>query len=162
MVDQVKDLLHPFLLHIKVINAHRLRNTHASVLFKRVSIYYVSERLGHSHIDTTHSYYVRRLHLCSFNYMKNLRKKFKTTTRRKQKSQKHCFINVSGFLTVLNKNTSQERFELPTDGLEGRCSILLSYWDMLLCSVLWCITSATRFIILLLFFKVNGFSKVFS
>jgi Trm5-related predicted tRNA methylase len=26
--------------------------------------------------------------------------------------------------------TSQERFELPTDGLEGRCSILLSYWDM--------------------------------
>lgn len=104
MVDQVKDLLHPFLLHIKVINAHRLRNTHASVLlFKRVSIYYVSERLGHSHIDTTHSYYVRRLHLCSFNYMKNLRKKFKTTTRRKQKSQKHCFINVSGFLTVLNK-----------------------------------------------------------
>lgn len=24
---------------------------------------------------------------------------------------------------------SQERFELPTDGLEGRCSILLSYWD---------------------------------
>jgi len=33
---------------------------------------------------------------------------------------------------------------------------------MLLCSVLWRITSATRFIILLLFFKVNGFSKVFS
>lgn len=24
---------------------------------------------------------------------------------------------------------SQERFELPTDGLEGRCSIQLSYWD---------------------------------
>ena len=24
---------------------------------------------------------------------------------------------------------SQERFELPTHGLEGRCSILLSYWD---------------------------------
>lgn len=65
-------------------------------------------------------------------------------------------------LTVLNHYTSQERFELPTDGLEGRCSILLSYWDMVLCSVLWCITSATRFIILLLFFKVNGFSKVFS
>lgn len=86
MVDQVKDLLHPFLLHIKVINAHRLRNTHASVH------YYLKEsqfiRLGHSHIDTTHSYYVRRLHLCSFNYMKNLRKKFKTTTRKKQKSQK--------------------------------------------------------------------------
>ena len=29
---------------------------------------------------------------------------------------------------------SQERFELPTDGLEGRCSILLSYWDMLICN----------------------------
>ncbi len=26
---------------------------------------------------------------------------------------------------------SQERFELPTDGLEGRCSILLSYWDVI-------------------------------
>lgn len=25
--------------------------------------------------------------------------------------------------------TSQERFELPTDALEGRCSIQLSYWD---------------------------------
>lgn len=25
---------------------------------------------------------------------------------------------------------SQERFELPTDGLEGRCSIQLSYWDI--------------------------------
>ena len=28
--------------------------------------------------------------------------------------------------------TSQERFELPTDGLEGRCSIQLSYWDMMI------------------------------
>lgn len=25
---------------------------------------------------------------------------------------------------------SQEGFEPPTDGLEGRCSILLSYWDV--------------------------------
>jgi hypothetical protein len=25
---------------------------------------------------------------------------------------------------------SQERFELPTDALEGRCSIQLSYWDI--------------------------------
>lgn len=24
---------------------------------------------------------------------------------------------------------SQKRFELPTDALEGRCSIQLSYWD---------------------------------
>jgi hypothetical protein len=29
---------------------------------------------------------------------------------------------------------SQERFELPTDGLEGRCSIRLSYWDIVLYS----------------------------
>ena len=25
---------------------------------------------------------------------------------------------------------SQKRFELPTHGLEGRCSIRLSYWDI--------------------------------
>lgn len=29
-----------------------------------------------------------------------------------------------------DKFTSQERFERPTDALEGRCSIQLSYWDM--------------------------------
>lgn len=33
---------------------HGLRHTHASVLlYKKVSIYYVSERLGHSNIETT-------------------------------------------------------------------------------------------------------------
>jgi integrase len=33
---------------------HGLRHTHASVLlYKKVSIYYVSERLGHSDIETT-------------------------------------------------------------------------------------------------------------
>jgi hypothetical protein len=31
----------------------------------------------------------------------------------------------------VEKMASQERFELPTDGLEGRCSIQLSYWDIM-------------------------------
>lgn len=35
------------------------------------------------------------------------------------------------FLCIISNNlTSQERFERPTDALEGRCSIQLSYWDM--------------------------------
>ncbi|OIK10236.1 tyrosine-type recombinase/integrase [Bacillus sp. MUM 13] len=41
-------------LEIDPITMHGLRHTHASVLlYKKVSIYYVSERLGHSDIDTT-------------------------------------------------------------------------------------------------------------
>ncbi|MEC1714993.1 tyrosine-type recombinase/integrase [Schinkia azotoformans] len=45
-------------LNIDPISVHGLRHTHASVLlYKKVSIYYVSERLGHSDIDTTMSYY---------------------------------------------------------------------------------------------------------
>ena len=33
-------------------------------------------------------------------------------------------------LFINKKMASRERFELPTDGLEGRCSIQLSYRDM--------------------------------
>lgn len=45
-------------LNIEQISAHGLRHTHASILlYKRASIYYVSERLGHSDIETTNSYY---------------------------------------------------------------------------------------------------------
>jgi integrase len=45
-------------LNIDAISAHGLRHTHASILlYKRASIYYVSERLGHSDIETTMSYY---------------------------------------------------------------------------------------------------------
>lgn len=45
-------------LKIEPISIHGLRHTHASVLlYKRISIYYVSERLGHAKIDTTHNYY---------------------------------------------------------------------------------------------------------
>lgn len=41
-------------LNITPISVHGLRHTHASVLlYKKVSIYYVSERLGHADIDTT-------------------------------------------------------------------------------------------------------------
>ncbi len=32
---------------------------------------------------------------------------------------------------TIEKMASQERFELPTHGLEGRCSIQLSYWDVM-------------------------------
>lgn len=45
-------------LNIDPISVHGLRHTHASILlYKKVSIYYVSERLGHSDIDTTLSHY---------------------------------------------------------------------------------------------------------
>ena len=38
-------------------------------------------------------------------------------------------MSKGGLSSFDNNDASQERFELPTDGLEGRCSILLSYWD---------------------------------
>lgn len=45
-------------LKIEPITVHGLRHTHASVLlYEGVSIYYVSERLGHGDIETTMSYY---------------------------------------------------------------------------------------------------------
>jgi len=49
-------------LKIEPISVHGLRHTHASILlFKKVSIYYVSERLGHSDIDTTQKHYAHIL-----------------------------------------------------------------------------------------------------
>lgn len=45
-------------LEIEVITMHGLRHTHASLLlYRKATIYYVSERLGHANIDTTHRYY---------------------------------------------------------------------------------------------------------
>ncbi|MEK5390170.1 site-specific integrase [Margalitia sp. FSL K6-0131] len=45
-------------LNIDPITVHGLRHTHASVLlYRKISVYYVSERLGHSGIDTTQKYY---------------------------------------------------------------------------------------------------------
>lgn len=45
-------------LGIEHITMHGLRHTHASILlYRKASIYYVSERLGHSGIDTTLKYY---------------------------------------------------------------------------------------------------------
>lgn len=49
---QLKKTLHD--LGIDPISVHGLRHTHASILlYKKVSIYYVSERLGHRDIETT-------------------------------------------------------------------------------------------------------------
>lgn len=45
-------------LEIDPITLHGLRHTHASVLlYQKISVYYVSERLGHTSIDTTLRYY---------------------------------------------------------------------------------------------------------
>lgn len=45
-------------LNIEPISIHGLRHTHASILlYKKVSIYYVSERLGHADIETTMQHY---------------------------------------------------------------------------------------------------------
>ncbi|MFC5591715.1 tyrosine-type recombinase/integrase [Sporosarcina soli] len=42
----------------QTITVHGLRHTHASILlYKKVSIYYVSERLGHATVDTTMRHY---------------------------------------------------------------------------------------------------------
>lgn len=47
---------------IDPITVHGLRHTHASLLlYKKISIYYVSERLGHSDIETTLSTYTHVL-----------------------------------------------------------------------------------------------------
>lgn len=49
-------------LEIDRITVHCLRHTHASVLlFKGLTIYYVSERLGHKDIQTTLNYYTHVL-----------------------------------------------------------------------------------------------------
>lgn len=49
-------------LKIESITVHGLRHTHASILlYQKVSIYYVSERLGHGDIETTLSYYATSL-----------------------------------------------------------------------------------------------------
>ena len=45
-------------LNINPITVHGLRHTHASILLSHgISIYYVSKRLGHSDVETTHKYY---------------------------------------------------------------------------------------------------------
>lgn len=50
--DNLKSILKS--LKIEPITIHGLRHTHASILlYKKVTIYYVSERLGHADIETT-------------------------------------------------------------------------------------------------------------
>ncbi|MER2000405.1 MAG: tyrosine-type recombinase/integrase [Lysinibacillus sp.] len=54
--DLLRDITHD--LRIERITLHGLRHTHASsLLYKKASIYYVSERLGHKNINTTLSEY---------------------------------------------------------------------------------------------------------
>lgn len=49
-------------LNLKQITVHGLRHTHASILlYEGVSVYYVSERLGHGDIETTTRYYAHIL-----------------------------------------------------------------------------------------------------
>lgn len=49
-------------LNIEPITVHGLRHTHASVLlYKKATIQYVSERLGHSDIETTLKQYTHVL-----------------------------------------------------------------------------------------------------
>jgi integrase len=54
-------ILKKMLKHLNItvpITIHGLRHTHASVLlYRKISIYYVSERLGHANIDTTLKHY---------------------------------------------------------------------------------------------------------
>lgn len=50
--DALRDVTHE--LRVNRITMHSLRHTHASsLLYKKASIYYVSERLGHQDIETT-------------------------------------------------------------------------------------------------------------
>lgn len=58
--DGANKLLKSTLKHLKIdpISVHGLRHTHSSILlYQKVSIYYVSERLGHANIDTTMRHY---------------------------------------------------------------------------------------------------------
>ena len=50
----------------------------------------------------------------------------------KKRTKKLAYALFSEFtIKYMTKMASQERFELPTHALEGRCSIQLSYWDLL-------------------------------
>lgn len=63
--DRINDVLKAILKRLNIgpeITIHGLRHTHASILlYKGVSILYVSERLGHSGIDVTSSTYAHVL-----------------------------------------------------------------------------------------------------
>ena len=63
--DRINDVLRAILKRLKIgpeITIHGLRHTHASILiYKKVSIFYVSERLGHSGTEVTTSTYAHVL-----------------------------------------------------------------------------------------------------
>ena len=123
-------------------------------LYRRVSIYYVSERLGHKNIDTAHENYFHVIQDCvkkmltqrlersqndkCYPCVKNFKNQYASigffVPKTKRKTLSNPFVSrlESVFLYTLNLSnlflqTSQEGFEPPTDALEGRCSIQLSY-----------------------------------
>ncbi|MGG0667425.1 tyrosine-type recombinase/integrase [Lederbergia citrisecunda] len=63
--DRLNDILRSILKRLNIeplITVHGLRHTHASILlYKEISVLYVSERLGHSNIDITTSTYAHVL-----------------------------------------------------------------------------------------------------
>ena len=70
-------------LDINRITVHGLRHTHASILiYKGISIYYISERLGHSNIQMTLSVYAHLLKELKSNEVNKTVDTFKTITHK--------------------------------------------------------------------------------
>lgn len=102
-------------LKIESISIHGLRHTHASVLlYKKISIYYVSERLGHAKIDTTLNYYshvikeLREEDTRSFPAGSYTNKKLKKTTKTLVSQGFFCFTDIINLHLSYVKNALGE------------------------------------------------------